>query len=153
MRANAGAHEACVDEHHTGGGPETHGQDHQREAEPEEPVHSTRHRHLDREPDEREVDGHLREELGDAVGRTLTKARLRRHVQLLLDDGTPHRGAANHDGNQLEVPRLTQQGNGFSAANAFFLRTGSGPSRRLLAPDNPDDQRGADDHHAGADEQ
>ncbi len=83
-------------EHEDARGAQADREDHQREADAEQAMDAARQRHLDEEPDERQVDRDLRQERGDAVGVGLALGFGRRHVELLFDDGGADGGKRDH---------------------------------------------------------
>ena len=143
------------DQHQHAGGAEADRQDHQREADAQQAVDAAGEGHLDEEADERQVDGDLGEELGDAVGVRLALGLGGGHVELLLDDGGADGRKRDHHGDDLQVARAAEQGQRFAAAHPFFLAglgrvAGPGP---LVAADDAHDDQQADGEDRGADQQ
>ena len=142
-------------EHQQTAGAEADRQDHQGEADAQQAVDTARERHLDEQADERQVDRDLRQERGDAVGVGLALGLGRRHVELLLDDGRADGGKRDHERDDLQVARPTQQRQRFAAADALLfprLRR-VGLAGAFVAADDAHDDEQAHHHDAGAHEQ
>ena len=105
---------------------------------------------LDHEPGERQVDRDLREQRRDRVA--VEACRLRRHAELLIDDGRSDRGEADHSGEHSEVAGLRQEPKRLAAADSAFVarlrrddpRAGSRAICSTIA-DADGERRGADE--------
>jgi hypothetical protein len=109
---------------------------------------------LDDEADGRRPQPDLGEERRDGVGGARSLGRLRRHVELLLDDGRPDGGEANHEGNDLQMVRATKQIEGLGERHPLFLLDARNRVRLdALARDDGRDQESAQRHEDGTDEE
>ena len=150
-----GGPQRADDQHQQAGGAEADRQDHQREADAQQAVDTAGEGHLDEEADERQVDGDLGEERGDAVGVRLALRLGGGHVELLLDDCGADGRKGDHHGDDLQVARPAEQGQRFAAADPFLLAglgRVAGPGALVAADDAHDDQE-ADAEDRGADQQ
>ena len=137
--------EGRVQQHDEAGRPQAHREDEEGEAHAQVPVDPARQGHLDEEADGREVERDLGQELGQVVRGGAPLERLRRHVQLLLDEAGADRGEGDHEGDDLQVAGLPQEPEGLLAPDALLLGgDGAAPPRRRLPPDDQRDEPGAE---------
>ena len=130
-------------------------QDQQGEADAEVPVDAARQPDLDDQPGQRQVELHLAEEGGDAVGAAGAGGLLDRHVQLLVEQTGADRREADDQGDELQVARATQHPYRFGAADPLVLTAGGGARERQVArpPQDGGDDAGAGEQEPAAGEQ
>jgi hypothetical protein len=146
--------QGSVEQHDHAGRAEADGQDHQGEADAKIAMNLAREPHLDHEADRRHPEADGREERGDRIGAARTLRRLRRHVELLLDDRGADRREADHERDDLQMLGASQELERFGGADALlFLARQRGTGRHTLLADDHAHDEGAEEQERGAREE